>query len=116
MGEEPVARVICDGRQRSGFLEQMRGTRYDDQHAHAPQLSLGLPVELEHRTVCASDNQQRGCAHERQARAGEVRAPTARDDRGHVRIRFRGRQQGGGSTGARSEIPDPVGRSDEADQ
>ena len=46
-------------------------------------------IALRHRGAAelASDDEQRGCSHERQARGGEVRPPTARDDRGHVRSR-----------------------------
>lgn len=106
VSEEPVAGQLRDSVERSRLLEQMTGPGYDLQTVFAPQLGLGLAVEIEHKRIVPAHDQQGRRLHSTQMRGGEVGSPSPGNDRPDLASHFDSSDQRRGRTRRRSEEPE----------
>jgi hypothetical protein len=59
VADEPVSGQFSGRGEGSWFLEQVGGTGYHGDLVMAPQLYLGIAVEVEHEAVQSSDDEKR---------------------------------------------------------
>jgi hypothetical protein len=93
----------CHLLQGAGFFEQVGRAGDDLDGLHAVHAAERLAIECHHLGIAAADDQQGRRFHPLQCIAGQIRAPAARDHRGHPLGFAGGGDQRGGRAGAGAE-------------
>ena len=105
---EPVTSRQCRFGERAGLLEQMGRAGYHDQLGDAAQGRSSTTVQFQDVQVGAADEKESGRPHLAEPLAGKVRATTPRHDCSDLIAELGGGVQGGPSTRAGAEVPDPA--------
>src|SRR5262249_20389125 len=107
VARKPLTGQVGDLFESARLGEQVRAAGHNDQVFRTAQSVEGFAIEIHDHTIVAADDESGGRAHGGQLVPGQVRSPTARDDRADpVGLPRRG-DQGGRSAGAGAEIAQP---------
>ena len=106
VGGEPLRGEPGHGFEGARLLEEVGGAGHDLERRLGAQLRPRVPVELEHLTVGAPDDEQRGRLDTSQSGAGQVGPPASGDDGTDGLGTLGGGDQCGGATRAGPEVAD----------
>jgi hypothetical protein len=101
---EPAKSELRDPVECAGLFEQVGRARNDRDLVLATELLRRGVIQREHLPVVPTDDEQRRRFHKPKARAGQVRAATARDDCAHNVWEACGRPEGRRRSGACAEV------------
>jgi hypothetical protein len=104
---KPISGQFGRGLKGVVLFEEMGGAGDDGEAALAAELCQRLAIEVEDDVILAAYDEQSGSGYRGEPRTGKVGAAASGHHGGDLGVRFAGGPQGGGSSGAGTEVAQP---------